>query len=383
MTAQDRFFIDRAAARAAPLPPRKTSDRPVANGHPLILAHCVALGSSLAGTASVFVGTLPSDPSNIKGYVLSTCAASALGLGSLCAWHITHKIACHATDLPRLVMAGLGSVFLVGMGCLTSGSFLAANIGGDLAIKVEQHQAVDLLKKTENLVTKNAAADMPLSTAIDNLGDAFGSAAPGEDRSSAVAKTKPGKGGAYDSINNAAVNTRKVASQTREQTAKRDDLLRQAHDAINETDRDIATGDAAGFEVAFAKSTKALTAVEQIKLSASAQTLGLGWIVDKTAAPWLSAQLSQVDKMRQQAAENREAVVVPTFTAIDARSAVVAHPPFLAWVCSLLIETLPGLMTALLIGCWREEKAEEESWLPPFVATRTQSAPQPLREAAE
>jgi hypothetical protein len=274
---------------------------------------------------------------------------------------------------------------MFGFGSLTSGSFLAANIGGAGAIKTYQHQAVDQLKKTAEIIAYNAASDAPLLAAVENGGEAFARAAGSEASAGAVSpRHKAGQGPAFGSIINAADNTRKVAAKMRERANARASLLRTAQAAMTEADNNIATGEAAQFEDAYSRASQALSEGEKIHLSAEASSLGLGWIVHPTAAAFINGTLQDIEKARQLTAQNWRTVSVPTYTAITERDAVVKNPPFLAWVCALLIEAAPLVMFGLLLLLWREETPEgDDGWPVSIYAAPRLQVPAPTLAAAE
>ncbi|MHB8270223.1 hypothetical protein [Bradyrhizobium sp.] len=361
MATQDRVLTDLAATPAASSP-RKASELPTSEGHALKLARIGSVATSGAAAVSVFMGTLPASGSgDIKGYALSIVAAATLGLASASIWHVLHGVAAHAKELHKQSIALAFAVGMFGFGSLTSGSFLAANVGGAGAIQTYQHQAVDKLKKTAEIVAYNAASDAPLLAAVEHGGEAFARAAGSEASAGAVSpRHKAGQGPAFGSIINASENTRKVAAKMRERASARASLLRTAQAAMTEASNTIATGDAAQFEDAYTRASQALSEAEKIRLSAEASSLGVGWIVHSTAAPFINGTLQDIEKARQLAAQNWRAVSIPTYMAISERDAVVKNPPFLAWVCALLIEAAPLVMLGLLLLLWRKETPEQD-----------------------
>jgi hypothetical protein len=385
MGSQDRFHIDRAAVRAAP-PPSPPPKKPTSHGSALALARCVGLTCSFACCVAVFLGIFPQGGSSTGAlsYVLPFIAAPVLAFGMACAWHIVLGVAAHATELHKQSIALAFGAGLFVIGCLTSAWFLAAKIGGAAAIQSYQHQAVERLKRAGEIVGSNAASDAALLAAVEHGGEAFRVAASSEDRSSVVARNKPGKGAAYRSLNDAADNMAKVATDMRQQAGARADLLAAAQNAMTDANHSAATGDAAEFEQAFAKASEALNAAEKIRLSAAASSLGLGWALDKTAAPFINSQLAEIDKVRQMTGHNRRPVVVPVYAAIDDRQAVINSPQPLAWIGAVLIEALPLAMLGLLLLLWREETPEQDdNWPVPIYAPPPRPNHPPTLAAAE
>jgi hypothetical protein len=384
MGSQDRFHIDRAAVRAAPPPP--PPKKPTSQGNALALARCVSVACSVACGVAVFLGIFPKGSNaGALSYVLPFIAAPILAFGMAAAWHVVHGVAAHATELHRQVIALAFGAGLFVVGCSTSAWFLAAKIGGAGAIEAYQHQAIERLKRAGEVVAGNASADAALLAAVEHGGDALRIAAVSEDKTGVVARGKTGKGVAFRGLNDAAESMAKVASDMRQQAGTRGDLLTAAQTAMSEAERDAANGDAAGFEQAFAKASETLNAAEKIRLSAAASSLGIGWAVDRSAAPHVNATLQEIEKVRQLSNSNRRAIVIPVYTAIDDRQAVLNAPQPLAWIAAVMIEALPLAMLGLLLLLWREETTEQDNWLPPLFAPtpRPQSGPQPIREAAE
>lgn len=383
MGSQDRFHIDRAATRAAPPPP--LPKKPSSQGNALALARCVSIACSVACGVAVFLGIFPQTAGNAGAlsYVLPFIAPPILAFGMAAAWHVVHGLGAHATELHRQVITLAFGAGLFLVGCSTSAWFLAAKIGGAGAIEAYQNQAVERLKRAGEVVAGNASADAALLAAVEHGGDALRIAAVSEDKTGVVARGKTGKGVAFRGLSDAAESMAKVASDMRQQAGERADLLTAAQTALGEAERDAATGDAAGFEQAFAKASETLNAAEKIRLSAAASSLGIGWAVDRSAAPHVNATLQEIEKVRQLSNSNRRAIVIPVYTAIDDRQAVLNVPQPLAWIAAVMIEALPLAMLGLLLLLWREETPEQETWLPAFVPTRAATVPQPIREAAE
>lgn len=382
MGSQDRFHIDRAAARAAlsPPPPKK----PTSQGNALVLARCVSIACSVACGVAVFLGIFPrGGNAGALSYVLPFIAAPILAFGMAAAWHVVQGVGAHATELHRQVIALAFGAGLFLVGCFTSAWFLAAKIGGPSAIEAYQHQAIERLKRAGEVVASNASADAALLAAVEHGGDALRIAAVSEDKAGVVARGKTGKGVAFRGLSDAAESMAKVASDMRQQASTRGDLLTAAQTAMGEAERDAAAGDAAGFEEAFAKASENLNAAEKIRLSAAASSLGIGWAVDRSAAPHVNATLQEIEKVRQFSNANRRTIAIPVYTAIDDRQAILNAPQPLAWIAAVMIETLPLAMLGLLLLLWREETPEPETSLPPFIAPFPNRAPQPLPQAAE
>lgn len=373
MGSQDRFHIDRAASRAAPPPP--TPAKPTSQGNALALARCVSIACSAACGVAVFLGIFPQTASNVGAlsYVLPFIAPPILAFGMAAAWHTTYGVAAHATELHRqcIALAFGAGLFLVG--CFTSAWFLAAKIGGAGAIEAYQHQAIERLKRASEVVAGNASADAALLAAVEHGGDALRIAAVSEDKTGVVARGKTGKGVAFRGLSDAAESMAKVASDMRQQAGTRGDLLAAAQTAMSEAERDAATGNVAGFEQAFTKASETLNAAEKIRLSAAASALGIGWAVDRSAAPHVNATLQEIEKVRQLSNSNRRAIAIPVYTAIDDRQAVLNAPQPLAWIAAVMIEALPLAMLGLLLLLWREETPEQETWLPPLYAPTPRS----------
>lgn len=369
MGLQDRFPIDRAATRAAPLSP-PPPQKPTSQGNALALARCVSIACSVACGVAVFLGIFPHSESNTGAlsYVLPFIAPPILAFGMAAAWHVVHGVGAHATELHRQVVALAFGAGLFLVGCFTSAWFLAAKIGGAGAIEAYQHQAIERLKRAGEVVAGNAAADAGLLAAVEHGGDALRIAAVSEDKAGVVARGKTGRGVAFRGLSDAAESMARIASDMRQQAGTRGELLAAAQTAMSEAERDAATGDAAGFEQAFAKASETLNAAEKIRLSAAASSLGIGWAVDRSAAPHVNATLQEIEKVRQLSNSNRRAIAIPVYTAIDDRQAVLKAPQPLAWIAAVMIEALPLAMLGLLLLLWREETPEQETWLPPLYA---------------
>ena len=381
MGSQDRFFIDHAATRAAP--PPQSPKKPTSQGNALALARCVSIACSVACGVAVFLGIFPQTGSNAGalGYVLPFIAPPILAFGMAAAWHTTYGVAAHATELHRQVIALAFGAGLFLVGCFTSAWFLAAKIGGAGAIEAYQHQAVERLKFAGEAVAGNASVDSALLAAIEHGGDALRIAAVSEDKAGIVARGKTGKGVAFRGLNDAAESMAKIASDMRQQAGTRGDLLTAAQIAMSEAERDAATGDAAGFEQAFAKASENLNAADKIRLSAAASSLGIGWAVDRSAAPHINATLQEIEKVRQLSNASRRAIAIPVYTAIDDRQAILNAPQPLAWIAAVMIEALPLAMLGLLLLLWREETPELATRLPRSITPYPNGAPQPFQAA--
>jgi hypothetical protein len=381
MGSLDRFPIDRAASRAAPLP-LPASKKPTSQGNALALARCVSIGCSAACGVAVFLGIFPQGGNaSVLSYVLPFIAPPILAFGMAAAWHVVHGVGAHATELHRQVIALAFGAGLFLVGCFTSAWFLAAKIGGAGAIEAYQHQAIERLKRAGEVVAGNASADTALLAAVEHGGDALRIAAVSEDKTGVVARGKIGKGVAFRGLSDAAESMAKVASDMRQQAGTRGDLLTAAQTVMSEAERDAATGDAAGFEQAFAKASETLNAVEKIRLSAAASSLGIGWAVDRSAAPHVNATLQEIEKVRQLSNSNRRAIAIPVYTAIDDRQAILNAPQPLAWIAAVMIEALPLAMLGLLLLLWREETPEPETRLPRFITPYPNGEPQPFQAA--
>jgi hypothetical protein len=191
---------------------------------------------------------------------------------------------------------------------------------------------------------------------------------------------KTGKGVAFRGRSDAAENMTHVASDMRQQAGTRGDLLTTAQNAVSDAEHAASTSDAAGFEQSYARASEALNESNKIRESAAASSLGIGWAVDRSAAPLVNATLQEVEKVRQLSNTNRRPVDVAVYAAIDDREAVINCPPPLAWIAATMIEAMPLTMPCLLL-LGAKNRQSKKTWPPPLYAPQPRS--QPSRVAAE
>ena len=388
MGSQDRFHIDRAATRAAPLPPPPKKDT---SHNALFWARGTSAFQSAAIGAGLFMGLWPENPATASAahLALPFIAAPLLATGLGFLWHHTLGICAHDTPLRKHVIALCFGVSLTAIGIACSGSNLAALLGGENALKAYQQQSLKTVQQEVEAVRNNASVEAPLLASVEQGGQTLRISAASENNRSVIRKTKPGMGTTYNSVSDAAENAEKVAGAMRQQSAERDRFLKAAETALGEARRASEAGDAEQFEDAYGRAATAVSNADKVHLSSTASALGLGLALDRASAPFVNGTFAEIDKVRQSVNSIREPVAASNYERISERDAVRKYPgaAFLPWVIAVLIESLALLFMPLLLTLWRhendgQESSENENWpVPLYAPPRPQSAPHTLAAA--
>jgi hypothetical protein len=385
---QDRFF-DRAAAA-----PRKSPSQRNTSYEALPLAQWFAAFASIVVAGGTFMGIFPQNPAtaDIFHLVLPCLVAPLVAVCFAYGWH--HWLAVCAEDAPtrKHVIALCFGALMTAAGIALSGINLVSFLEGDKAQSAYQQEGLEKLRQVGAVVKANAADEAPLLASVEQGAGALRTSAASENNRSVVRKTKPGMGSTFNSVSDAALNVEKVFATMRQQVAERDRLLKAAETALGEARRASEAGDADKFADAYGRAAAAVGNADKIHLSSTASAIGLGLALDRASAPFVNETFANIDKVRLSVNSDWRPVVVPNFESITAHQAVRRNPgsSFLGWATSFVVEILPWSFMPILLTLARrkhddDEAPEQDTWLPPFVATRSEPRPNhpPTLVAAE
>jgi hypothetical protein len=328
------------------------------------LARAVGIASALVAGLALGLGTYPdivasAGPAN---WVLPFVFAPALAFSLGALWHVALGWAAGADDAGQRTMAlGLGvALTIIGLG--TSAWFLASKIGGTAALAQHQRAYLEAVQGIESSVSRNAADEDELVTALGAGAEDIGAHARDEGKLGKYSG-KPGEKVVFTALGNAASSFSNLRATLVSRANDRRERLAAARREIAEAQRAVAAKNTPAFEAATARAIAALGEAERIRLTNLVSGLGLGLDNGLTgsARANIEATIGKIVKIARDIEERKIAVRVPAYEQIDAKEAVTRYPSPLVWIAACLPELCPFLFLVTLLGLRREpEVAPEE-----------------------
>ena len=350
-------------------PPKRPTARRALKATRGVALGCAIIGGSGTGSSIFSDALAKGDP---IGCLLAFGVGIVIAAGIATGWHYALGLAAHTEEdgePEKKAQAVVIAAFLLFVGCGTSGWYLTSRIGGANAEQQHQLEHTQKLAGSADAVKSNSGLDDGLVASVETSASAMRSAAESEREAGLMSHGQRGAGVVYRTLNDAADNMRDMAAKLRDLVASRDNHLKHTLQNLVEARKAAASHDTGHFEEAVARAASEIAAADQTPILATASTLRPGVVTSNSRAT-IEAAFNDIGRAAGLVAENRREVSVPVYVPIDAKQAVIAHPPILAWVAALLIEGIPLILLAVLLILWRND---DDDSAPPAV----ESEPRP------